>query len=86
MRCLMVNMEYLKALGMTADDIKTMDDYYEYLKAVKENDLNGNGDATTKCRCLCVGSDTAVGMYCLIWPIPADTRSRMTAPVICGYR
>ena len=46
MRCLMVNMEYLKALGMTADDIKTMDDYYEYLKAVKENDLNGNGDAT----------------------------------------
>ena len=34
MRCLMVNMEYLKALGMTADDIMTMDDYYEFLMAV----------------------------------------------------
>ena len=46
MRCLMVNQSYLEALNMTTDDLKTMDDYYEFLKAIKENDVNGNGDAS----------------------------------------
>lgn len=45
MRCLMVNAGYLGALNMTMDDLKTMDDYYNYLVAVKEQDVNGNGDA-----------------------------------------
>ena len=43
-RTLMVNTQFLSALGMTLDDIKTVDDWYNYLVAVKENDVNGNGD------------------------------------------
>ena len=38
-----VNGEWLEALGM--DIPETTDDYYEYLKAVKEEDPNGNGEA-----------------------------------------
>lgn len=43
-RTLMINTQFLAALDMTMDDIKTVDDWYDYLVAVKENDVNGNGD------------------------------------------
>lgn len=43
-RCLMMNLGFLDALGMKEDDIKTLDDYYNYLVKVKNNDVNGNGD------------------------------------------
>lgn len=87
MRCLMVNMEYLKALGMTADDIKTMDDYYEYLKAVKENDLNGNGDATDEVPLFMRSGQIQLwGMY---WGLDlADSGGYQIeddGTVICGY-
>ncbi|WP_257351511.1 extracellular solute-binding protein [Pseudalkalibacillus decolorationis] len=38
---LFVNEDWLKALGM--DEPKTLEEYYQYLKAVKEQDPNGNG-------------------------------------------
>ena len=43
-RCVMINNDYADALGMKISDIKTLDDYYNYLVAVKNTDLNGNGD------------------------------------------
>lgn len=46
MRCMMVNRLYLEQLGMTAADITDIDSLTEYLYKVKENDMNGNGDAT----------------------------------------
>lgn len=45
-RCLMMNLEYLDTLGMKEEDIKTLDEYYDYLVKVKNNDVNGNGDAS----------------------------------------
>lgn len=44
MRCLMINASYCEALGMKVEDIKTMEDYYNYLVAVRDQDVNGNGD------------------------------------------
>ena len=41
----MMNMGYLDALGMKEEDIKDLDDYYDYLVKVKEEDVNGDGDA-----------------------------------------
>lgn len=45
MRCMMVNRLYLEQLGLTAADITDIDSLTDYLYKVKENDLNGNGDA-----------------------------------------
>lgn len=39
---LFINAEWLKALNMEMP--KTIDEFYAYLKGVKENDVNGNGD------------------------------------------
>ncbi len=39
---LFINAEWLKALDMEMPT--TIDEFYAYLKAVKENDVNGNGD------------------------------------------
>ncbi len=46
MRCMMINARWAEALGMKVEDIKTIDDYYNYLVAVKNGDPNGNGDTT----------------------------------------
>lgn len=46
MRCLMINSVWAEKLGMKVSDIKTLDDYYNYLVAVKNGDPNGNGDTT----------------------------------------
>ena len=46
MRCMMVNRLYLEQLGLTAADITDIDSLTDYLYKVKENDLNGNGNAT----------------------------------------
>ena len=46
MRCLMINARWVENLGMKVEDIKTLDDYYNYLVACKEGDPNGNGDTT----------------------------------------
>lgn len=39
-----INKKWLDQLGMEVP--KTVDEYYEVLKAFKENDMNGNGDTT----------------------------------------
>ena len=43
-RTMMLNVPFLEALDMTLDDIKTVDDLYNYLALVRDNDVNGNGD------------------------------------------
>ena len=44
MRCIMVNIPWLEQLDMKAPT--NMDEFYEMLTAFKQNDLNGNGDAS----------------------------------------
>lgn len=44
MRTLMINRLYCEALGMKVEDITDIESYTEYLRAVKANDCNGNGD------------------------------------------
>ena len=46
MRLVMVNRLYLEQLGMTADEITTLDEFTDYARKVKDADLNGNGDTT----------------------------------------
>ena len=43
-RTMMLNVPFLEALGMKLEDIKTVDDLYNYLVLVRDNDVNGNGD------------------------------------------
>lgn len=43
-RTMMLNVPFLKTLGKSLDDIKTVDDLYDYLVLVRDNDVNGNGD------------------------------------------
>lgn len=43
-RTMMLNVPFLESLNMTLDDIKTVDDLYNYLVLVRDNDVNGNGD------------------------------------------
>ncbi len=42
---LWVNIEWLKNLGMTREDIKTTDDFLKVMRRFKNEDANGNGDA-----------------------------------------
>lgn len=87
MRCLMLNMQYLKALGMNADEIKTMDDYYNYLKSVKENDVNGNGDPNDEVPLFMRSGQIQLwGMY---WGLDLADAGGFSVDkdgkVICGY-
>lgn len=41
--CMMINMQWLKQLNLEVP--KTLDEFVETLRAFKENDMNGNGDA-----------------------------------------
>jgi len=43
-RCLMINKDFVEAVGMKMEDLKTIDDYYNFLVKVKNEDVNGNGD------------------------------------------
>lgn len=43
MRCVMINTEWVEAVGMKVEDIKTIDDYTAFLRACKGVDMNGNG-------------------------------------------
>jgi len=45
-RCLMINKGYVDAVGMTMEDLQTIDDYYNFLVKVKNEDVNGDGDAS----------------------------------------
>ena len=40
-----INTDFLDALDMKREDIVTLDDYYDYLVGVRDNDVNGNGDS-----------------------------------------
>lgn len=44
MRCMLLNSHYVEKLGKKLEDIETIDDFYDYLVAVKAQDMNGNGD------------------------------------------
>ena len=44
MRTMMLNAQFVEAVGMTMEEITDIDSYTEYLYKVKEMDANGNGD------------------------------------------
>ena len=53
---LVVNAEWLKKAGL--DDVSTIEKFEKYLKYVKENDMNGNGDVNDEIPFLCVASSS----------------------------
>lgn len=64
-RTVTINTQFLDALGMSKDDIKTIDDFYEYLVAVKENDVNGNGDPDDEYPVF--GRSGMINLYAMYW-------------------
>lgn len=84
-RCLMINTDFVEAVGMEIEDIKNLDDYYDYLVAVKENDVNGNGDASDEIPLFMrAGMISLWGMY---WGLDLPSGYQVTdnGTVICGY-
>lgn len=85
-RCLMINSGYVDGLGMQISNIKTIDDYYNFLVAVKNADLNGNNDDTDEVPLFMrSGMITLWGMY---WGLDlTDTGGYQVedGKVICGY-
>ncbi len=84
-RCLMMNMGFLDSLGMKEEDIKTLDDYYNYLVNVKKNDANGNGDASDEIP-LFMRSDM-INLWGMFWGIdlPSIYQKDDDGKVICAY-
>ncbi len=69
----MINVNWLEQLGM--DIPQTFDDLYEVLKAFKENDMNGNGDAADE-----IPFDFAAGVAShSVYQIP------WALCLLCGY-
>lgn len=86
-RCLMLNKGFVDAVGMQIDQIKTIDDFYQFLSLVGQNDTNGNGDASDEVPLFSrAGMIQLWGMY---WGLDlADTggfQREENGQVICGY-
>jgi len=64
-RTVTINTQFLDALGMTKDDIKTLDDFYDYLVAVRDNDVNGNGDPSDEYPLFSRAG--MINLYCMYW-------------------
>jgi len=64
-RTILLNDGYLAQLGMTKDDINTVEDLYDYLIQVRDNDLNGNGDPSDEYPLFCRRMDmmNCIAMY-----------------------
>jgi putative aldouronate transport system substrate-binding protein len=87
LRTPMINMGYLNSLGMTEKDLNTIDDYYDFLVKVRDNDLNGDGDKSDEVP-LFMRSGW-INTWSMYWGLQlADTKGFQIEPdgkVICGY-
>ena len=65
MRTMMLNAQFVEAVGMTMEEITDIDSYTEYLYKVKEMDANGNGDPDDEVPLFLRGSGylALLGMY-----------------------
>ncbi|HML46648.1 MAG TPA: extracellular solute-binding protein [Clostridia bacterium] len=87
MRCLMINSVWAKNLGMNVADIQTVDDYYDFLAAVKAGDPNGNGDPTDEIPLFMRSG--MIQLWSMYWGLQlADSGGYQVeddGTVICGY-
>lgn len=86
MRCLMINARWAEALGMKVEDIKTLDDYYNYLVAVKNGDPNGNGDTTDEIPLFM--RSNMIQLWAMHWGLDLTDSGGYQVEdgtVICGY-
>ena len=87
MRCLMINARWAENLGMDVADIKTIDDYYEYLVAVKNGDPNGNGDPTDEIPLFM--RSNMIQLWGMYWGLDLTDSNgyqvEADGTVICGY-
>lgn len=83
----MINMLYLEKLGMKYEEIKTIDDFYNYLVAVKNQDVNGNGDASDEIPLFMRSG--MIQLWSMYWGLDlSDTKGFQVednGKVICGY-
>ena len=83
-RCLMMHTGFLENVGMTVDDIKTLDDYYDYLTKVKNSDANENGDTTDEIPLFMRSG--SIDLWATYWGL--DSNGFQVADdgtVICGF-
>ena len=86
-RCLMINNDFVKSVGMDISDIKTIDDYYDYLVAVSQNDTNNNDDPNDEVPLFMrAGMIQLWGMYWGLDLVDSGGFQReANGEVICGY-
>lgn len=86
-RCLMMNTGFLDTLGMKEEDIKTLDDYYNYLVKVKTSDVNGNGDTSDEIPLFMRAN--MIDLWGMFWGIDITMESMYQIEndgnVICAY-
>lgn len=86
-RCLMINNDFVNSVGMEIGQIKTIDDYYEYLVAVGQNDTNNNSDPADEVPLFMrAGMIQIWGMYWGLDLVDSGGFQReANGEVICGY-
>ena len=88
MRTMMLNAQFVEAVGMTMEEITDIDSYTEYLYKVKEMDANGNGDPDDEVPLFLRGSGY-LGLMGMYWGMDlADGggfRVDENGAVVCDY-
>ena len=83
-RCLMMHTGFLENVGMSVDDIKTLDDYYDYLTKVKNTDANGNGDAADEIPLFMRSG--SIDLWATYWGLDSNGfQVEDDGTVICGF-
>ena len=83
-RCLMMHTGFLENVGMTVDDIKTLDDYYDYLVKVQNSDANENGDTTDEIPLFMRSGK--IDLWATYWGLDsAGFQVEDDGTVICGF-
>ncbi len=84
-RCLMINKGFVDAVGMQLGEIKTIDDFYNFLTAVGQNDANGNGDAADEVALF--SRSGMIQLWSMFWglDVTGTFQREPDGKVICGY-
>ena len=84
-RCLMINKGFVEAVGMQLGEIKTIDDFYDFLAAVGQNDVNGNGDAADEVALF--SRSGMIQLWSMFWglDVTGTFQREPDGKVICGY-
>ena len=87
-RTMIINNGYLEQMGMTMEDIVTVDDLYDYMVKVRDNDMNGNGDASDEYPMFVRGM-TYMNCFAIYWGVDIPNTSGFSIDengnVFCEY-